>query len=103
MIEHLTEYYGRRPVTLAPTAEAKAAMKLGMANYFRETAFGARCQVEYLANEEKFSLFIYHENEFAPFDRFNDKSVVDPDWQRPVVRLASVFQFETSTLFVKPP
>lgn len=103
MMEHLTEYYGRYPVTLKPTAEAKAAMKLAMANYFRETAFGARCQVEDFANEEKFALFIYHEDEVAPFDRFNDKGVVEPDWQRPVVRLAAVFQFETSTLLVKAP
>ena len=68
-----------------------------------ETAFGARCQVEDFANDEKFALFIFHEDEVAPFDRFNDKGVVEPDWQRPVVRLAAVFQFETSTLLVKAP
>lgn len=59
--------------------------------------------MEDFANEEKFALFIYHEDEVAPFDRFNDKGVVEPDWQRPVVRLAAVFQFETSTLLVKAP
>jgi hypothetical protein len=103
MMEHLTEFHGRYPVTLKPTAEAKTAMKAAMASHFRETAFGARCQVEDFANDEKFALFIFHEDEVAPFDRFNDKGVVEPDWQRPVVRLAAVFQFETSTLLVKAP
>jgi hypothetical protein len=103
MMEHLTEFHGRYAVSLKPTAQAKAAMKAAMASHFRETAFGARCQVEDFANDEKFALFIYHEDEVAPFDRFNDKGVVEPDWQRPVVRLAAVFQFETSTLLVKAP
>ena len=103
MMEHLTEFHGRYPVTLKPTAEAKTAMKAAMASHFRETAFGARCQVEDFANDEKFALFIFHEDEVAPFDRFNDRGVVEPDWQRPVVRLAAVFQFETSTLLVKAP
>jgi hypothetical protein len=103
MMEHLTEFHGRYAVSLKPTAQAKADMKAAMASHFRETAFGARCQVEDFANDEKFALFIYHEDEVAPFDRFNDKGVVEPDWQRPVVRLAAVFQFETSTLLVKAP
>lgn len=103
MMEHFKEFHGRFPVEVKPTAEAKAAMKAAMASHFRETAFGARCQVEDFANDEKFALFIYHEDEVAPFDRFNDSGVVEPDWQRPVVRLAAVFQFETSTLLVKAP
>ncbi len=103
MMEHLTEFHGRYAVSLKPTPQAKAAMKSAMASHFRETAFGARCQVEDFANDEKFALFIYHEDEVAPFDRFNDLGVVEPDWQRPVVRLAAVFQFETSTLLVKAP
>ena len=37
----------------------------------------ARCQVEDFANNEKFALFIFHEDEVAPFDRFNDKGVVE--------------------------
>ncbi|MFM2421098.1 MAG: hypothetical protein RL385_5821, partial [Pseudomonadota bacterium] len=98
MMEHLKEFHGRYPVTLKPTPEAKARMKLAMASHFRDTAFGARCQVEDFANDEKFALFVFHEDEVAPFDRFNDKGVVEPDWQRPVIRLAAVFQFETSTL-----
>jgi len=103
MMEHLTEFHGRYPVTLTPTPEAKTAMKVAMASHFRETAFGARCQVEDFANDEKFALFIFHEDEVAPFDRFNEQGVVEPDWQRPVVRLAAVFQYETSTLLVKAP
>ncbi len=103
MMEHLTEFHGRYPVTLTPTPEAKTAMKAAMASHFRETAFGARCQVEDFANDEKFALFIFHEDEVAPFDRFNEQGVVEPDWQRPVVRLAAVFQYETSTLLVKAP
>jgi hypothetical protein len=78
-------------------------MKLAMASHFRDTAFGARCQIEDFANEEKFALFVFQEDEVAPFDRFNDKGVVEPDWQRPVIRLAAVFHFETSTLLVKAP
>lgn len=103
MMEHLTEFHGRYPVTLTATPEAKTAMKAAMASHFRETAFGARCQVEDFANDEKFALFIFHEDEVAPFDRFNEQGVVEPDWQRPVVRLAAVFQYETSTLLVKAP
>ncbi len=103
MMEHLTEFHGRYPTSLQPTPEAKALMKAAMAEHFRETAFGARCQVEDFANDEKFALFIYHEDEVAPFDRFNDQGVVEPDWQRPVVQLAAVFEFETSTLLVKAP
>jgi hypothetical protein len=103
MMEHLKEFHGRYPVTLKPTPEAKARMKTEMASHFRDTAFGARCQVEDFANDEKFALFVFHEDEVAPFDRFNDKGVVEPDWQRPVIRLAAVFHFETSTLLVKAP
>ena len=65
MMEHLTEFHGRYPVTLKPTATAKTAMKAAMASHFRETAFGARCQVEDFANDEKFALFIFHEDEVA--------------------------------------
>ena len=86
MMEHLTEFHGRYPVTLTPTPGAKTAMKAAMASHFRETAFGARCQVEDFANDEKFALFIFHEDEVAPFDRFNDKGVVEPDWQRQIGR-----------------
>ena len=103
MMEYLKEFRGRYPVTLKPTPEAKARMKAAMASHFRDTAFGARCQVEDFANDEKFALFVFHEDEVAPFDRFNDKGVVEPDWQRPVIRLAAVFHFETSTLLVKAP
>jgi hypothetical protein len=103
MMEHLKEFHGRHPITLQATAEAKAAMKAAMVEHFRETAFGARCQVEDFVNDEKFALFIYHEDEVAPFDRFNAQGVVEPDWQRPVVKLAAIFQFETSTLLVKAP
>jgi hypothetical protein len=103
MMEHFTEFPGRYPVTLTPTPEAKAAMKAEMVSHFRETAFGAQCQVEDYANDEKFALRIFHEDEVAPFDRFNEQGVVEPDWQRPVERLAAVFQFETSTLLVKAP
>ncbi|MBI5531797.1 MAG: hypothetical protein HY898_03720 [Deltaproteobacteria bacterium] len=103
MMEHFKEYHGRYAVTLAPTPAAKAWMKQAMAGHFRDTAFGARCQVEDFANQEKFALFVFHEDEVAPFDRFNDEGVVEPDWQRPVIRLAAVFQFETSTLLVKAP
>lgn len=103
MMEHLTEFHGRYPASLRPTAQAKAAMKAAMAEHFRATAFGARCQVEDFANDEKFALFIFHEDEVAPFDRFNEQGVVEPDWQRPVVQLAAVFEVETSTLLVKAP
>lgn len=103
LMEHLREFSGRYPMALKTTPETKARMKEAMRSHFRETAFGARCQIEDFANEEKFALFVYHEDEVAPFDRFNDAGLVEPDWQRPVVRLAAVFQFETSTLLVKAP
>ncbi len=102
-LEHFREYPGSYEVTLATTPEAKARMKGEMITHFRDTAFGARCQIEDFANDEKFAIFVFHEDEMAPFDRFNDSGVMEPDWQRPVVRLAAVFHYETSTLLVKAP
>jgi hypothetical protein len=100
---HLKEFHGRYPVTPKATPKAKERMKAAMVSHFRETAFGARCQVEDFTNDEKFALFVLHEDEVTPLDRFNDQGIVEPDWQRPVVRLAAIFQFETSTLLVKAP
>lgn len=101
-MEHFREYRGRYEVSLKPSIDAKAIIKKAMAAHLRETAYG-RCQVEDFSNEEKFALFVFHEDEVTPLDRFNDRGVVEPDWQRPVIRLAAVFQYETSTLLIKAP
>lgn len=101
MMDHFREFQGRYDVSLVPTREAKRRMKAAIEAHLRGTAFGARCQVEDFANDQKFAIFVYHEDEMAPFDRFNDQGVIEPDWQRPVVRLAAVFHHESCTLLVK--
>lgn len=102
-MEHLREYHGRYPKRPEPTQAAKLRMKTAMTEHFLKTAFGARCQVEDFANDEKFALFVLHEDEMTPLDRFNERGVVEPDWQRPVVRLAAIFDLDSSTLRVKAP
>ncbi len=102
-MEHLKEYAGRYPVVLQPEARAKAALKDAMMAYLRETPFGPRCHVEDFANEEKFALFVFHEDEVVPTDRFTHDDDIEPAWERAVVRLAAVFHFETSVLMVKAP
>ncbi len=103
MMEHFKEYRGKHPVTLRATPAAKERMKREMTAHFREYAGGARCQVEDFEGKDKFALFIYHEDEMTPLDRFDDAGVVVPDWQRPVVRIAAVFYPDTFTLLVKAP
>ncbi len=100
---HLHEYRGRYAFRLEPSAEAKAGLREAMVRHLRETALGARCQVEDFANDEKFAVYVFHEDELTPLDRFNHEGVVEPDWQRPVIRLAAIFHFETQVLLVKAP
>lgn len=64
-------------------------------------AFGARCQVEQHASEDKLALFVYHEDAVTPLERFNEAGAVTTDWQRPVLRVAAVFHLPTATLQVK--
>ena len=99
-MEYLKEYRGTHPVAARPGPEAKARMKAAMASHFRDT-LGGRCQVEDFANDEKLALFVLHEDVVTPVERFNQEGVVEPDWQRPVIRLAAIFNYETSTLYVK--
>ncbi len=103
MMEHFKEYRGKHPAELQSTAAAKEKMKREMTAHFRQNAGGAQCQVEDFEGTDKFALFIYHEREMTPFDRFNESGVVVPDWQRPVVRIAAVFYPESCTLLVKAP
>ena len=100
-MEHGKEYRGRAPVKVEPSKAAKQLMEAEMQRHFRETAFGARCQVEDHANDEKFALFVYHEDEVTPLERFTAEGTVMTDWQRPVLRIAAVFHFATATLQVK--
>lgn len=102
-MEHLKEYAGRYAVTLKPEARGKAALKDAMMAYLRETPFGPRCHVEDFANEDKFALFVFHEDEVVPTDRFTHEDDIEPAWERAVVRLAAVFHFETNVLMVKAP
>ena len=53
--------------------------------------------------EDKFAIFIYHEDEVTPRDTFDDDGIVVPEWIRPVVRIAAVYYPETCTLLVKAP
>lgn len=101
--EHLKEYAGRYPIAPKPSKRAKAALKDAMRGYLRSTAFGPRCSVEDFANDEKFALFVFHEDELKPTDRFNEREELEPSWERDVVKLAAVFHFETNVLMVKAP
>ncbi len=99
--EHLKEYAGRYPIAPKPSAKAKAALKDAMRAHLRNTEFGLRCHVEDFANDEKFALFVFHEDELKPTDQFNEFDELEPMWDRDVVQLAAVFHFETNVLMVK--
>ncbi len=102
-LEHGREYAGRYPIAPKPSVKAKAALKDAMRGYLRNTEFGPRCKVEDFANDEKFALFVFHEDELKPVDRFTQDEDLEPTWDREVVRLAAVFHFETNVLTVKAP
>src|SRR5512132_2190678 len=78
-------------------------MRQSMVEHFRQHAGGAKCQVEDFEGEDKFAIFIYHEDEVTPRDTFDDDGIVVSDWIRPVVRIAAVYYPETCTLLVKAP
>jgi hypothetical protein len=103
MMEHFREYRGRYPLSILATEQAKAQMKTAMALHFQHNAGGAQCQVEDHQGADKFALFIYHEDQKVPLDRFDANGVVVPDWQRPVVRIAAVFYPDSLTLLIKAP
>ena len=103
MMQHFTEFRGRRPAQPALAVDTKARVKAAMVAYLKKTAYGTRCKVEDFVNSEKLALFVYHEDEATPFERFKNDDEIEPDWQRPVIRLAAVFHFETCTLLIKAP
>jgi len=103
MMDHLTEYRGKRPVKIQASARAKKAMAEAMKAHFREHAGGARCHVEDFEAPDKFALFIYHEDEVTTIQRFDDENQLVPDWQRPIVQVAAIFYPEHCTLLVKAP
>ena len=101
VMQHFTEFRGRYPVAPTLSADTKARVKAAMLEYLDGTAYGDRCKVEDFSNEQKLALFVYHEDEATPFDRFKSDDEIEPEWQRPVIRLAAVFHRETHTLLVK--
>lgn len=103
IMDHLTEYRGKRVVAVKASTWAKSAMRNAMAEHFREHAGGARCKVEDFEAPDKFALFIHHEDEVTPTDTFDDQDQIVPIWQRPVVQIAAIFYPEHSTLMVKAP
>ena len=103
MMDHFKEYRGKHPVALKASDFAKTQMREAMIKHFRSQAGGAQCQVEDFEGEDKFAIFIYHENEMKPVDRFDDTGIVVPEWMRPVTRIAAVFYYDTNTLLVKAP
>ena len=103
MMEHLTEYRGKRQLEIKASARTKKAMADAMSEHFRENAGGARCQVEDYEGPDKFALFIHHEDEVTAVDKFNEQNQIVPDWQRPVVQIAAVFYPDVCTLMVKAP
>lgn len=100
-MEHLREYRGATSVSLTLSDSKRARLEAELQRHFRDTAFGARCQVEDHASEDKLALFVYHEDEVTPLERFNEAGAMTTDWQRPVLRIAAVFHTPTATLQVK--
>lgn len=100
-LQHMKEYAGRYPLRPKPSARAKAELKEALRAYLQRTAFGPRCHVEDFANEEKFALFVFLEDELKPTDKFTESEDLESVWEREVVRLAAVFDYETSVLSVK--
>jgi hypothetical protein len=103
MMDHFREYRGRYLVALKPSATAKERMRAAMIDHFRQYAGGARCQVEDFEGDGKFAIFIYHEDEVTPQDKFDDDDIVVAEWTRPVVRIAAVYYPDSCTLLVKAP
>jgi hypothetical protein len=102
-LEHLKEYAGRYPLKPKPSPRAKAELRDAMRSYLGQTAFGPKCHVEDFANDEKFAVFVFHEDELKPKDRFLEGESLEAVWDRDVVRLAAVFHYETNVLMVKAP
>lgn len=100
-MDHLREYQGKYGVQLRPSRHTKDLLRDEMVNHLRTTAYGPKCQVEDFANNEKFAVFVFHEDEVIPRDRFTHDGAIEPAWERDVVRLAAVFNLETCTLLVK--
>jgi hypothetical protein len=100
-LDHLREYQGKYGVTLRPTKHTKELLRDEMVSYLRSTAYGTNCQVEDFSNDEKFAVFVFHEDEVTPRDRFAHDGSIEPSWERDVVKLAAVFNLETCTLLVK--
>jgi hypothetical protein len=103
MLEHLKEYQGKYVADVVPSVDRKSRMKASMLEHFRSESRGENCHIEDFVNDEKLALFVYAEDEVTPFDRFNNVGQLEPEWHRPVFRLAAVFNFETCTLLVKAP
>jgi len=103
MLDHFREYRGKYPIEVKATPDGKARMRQAMAEHFRQHAGGARCQVEDFDGDDKFAVFILHEDEVKPLDQFGSDDTVAPVWMRLVSRIAAVFYPETCTLLVKAP
>lgn len=100
-LQHMKEYAGRYPVRPKPSARAKSELKEALREYLHRTAFGPRCHIEDFANEEKFALFVFLEDELKPTDKFTESEDLESVWERDVVRLAAVFDYDTCVLSVK--
>lgn len=101
VLDDVIEFRGTYPAVLQTSRASKARLKSEMESYLRATPFGSRCYIEDFANESKLALYLFHEGEMTPVDRLNDDDGIECYWLRPVNRLAAVFHFETSTLFVQ--
>jgi len=98
MMQHFTEYRGQYAFSPVLAADTKARVRAEMVAYLKETPYGTRCKVEDYPGAEKVALFVFHEDEETPFDRFKSDDQIEPDWQRPVIQLAAVFHIETHTV-----
>jgi hypothetical protein len=100
-MESFKEYRGRWRVTVLPSEEKRHALEEALRAYLKTTAYGERLQVEAFGTDEKVGFFVFHEDEITAFETFNKDGVLEPDWRRPVVKLAVIFHFASATLLVK--
>lgn len=102
-LQNLHEFRGRYRAPVRATPETKARMRDAMLHHLRLHVGKARCRIEDFEGDGKLAIFVHHEQEVTPVDRFAGEQALVSEWQRPVVRAALVYYPNTATLLVKAP
>ncbi len=97
------EYQGTRVVEPRLCAENRVRMMVEMGEACRKRNGSHRCVVEDFANSEKISFFIYHQDEMKAHEQITTEGKLEPDWYRPIVRIAMTYRLKDARLLVKAP